>query len=429
MLKNIYRKVKKVYPKLQIYYPSYYQTYNDLKKFEVLSEDEKLQKVILKIKKLVKYACENFHEYREIYSKNDCSHNDIVDLENFKIFPTTDKEFIRKLIFNNEASLCKYKYISTAGSTGNNFEFYEKTSAFWRDKAFVNYYWNKFREPGDQCCVMRGQFIGNDKILINYNYIHSQWEFSTYHFNDKFKDKFTSFLQCNKIEHIHAYPSAIEYFINSFPDIDYEFVKSILLSSEVCDQNLYEKITQKFPHAKVINLYGQSEKVLFATNHNNSPRVKFNLNYGFPEFYPTKTINQNGIIGTSFVQKLIPFIKYKIDDLCRVNIETCEYEILGRQHEFLYHTNDSKIYVSSINMHDKVFKGVTDYQFVQNKSGFILFKYVLNSQGDNQINLENVKRALQEKLGHTSVIKFKRVESIERFRLNKKRIVIHGEFE
>ena len=143
-------------------------------------------------------------------------------------------------------------------------------------------------------------------------------------------------------------------------------LKGIFLISENIDPAQRDFIEQFFD-VKSVTFYGHSERVVIA-EESEPYKYSFDPYYGY-----TEKIHQNDgeyiIVGTGFLNKTMPFIRYKTDDLCFP--ENQFYRIEGQRSSKigLYEKNNEFLTGTWFVLGIQVFKNIITYQFVQKWRG------------------------------------------------------------
>ena len=167
-----------------------------------------------------------------------------------------------------------------------------------------------------------------------------------------------------------------------------ESVKAILIGSE----NIYdgqEDYIERVSRKRVFKWYGHSEKLVLAGECEKTKYYHAYPQYGYVEF-----INDKGesakpgdfaeIVGTGFINTVVPFIRYRTGDYCTYLGDHCPEcgrnypiftDVRGRwTQEVLYGKGGNSICMSAINVHSDNFKNVFRYQFYQDTPGTTLLK-------------------------------------------------------
>jgi phenylacetate-CoA ligase len=152
----------------------------------------------------------------------------------------------------------------------------------------------------------------------------------------------------------------------------------ILSSSETMSASLHRTLERSF-NAKVINYYGQAERVCFAYSIE-PDKFYFNPRYGHVEFHDADSSGASGrcleIVGTGHWNMVMPLVRYRTGDLARVpfdygakeleevaNGKRSFPEILGRDQEYVLTLEGLRI--TGLNQIPKEVQNVFQIQLVQ----------------------------------------------------------------
>jgi phenylacetate-CoA ligase len=161
-------------------------------------------------------------------------------------------------------------------------------------------------------------------------------------------------------------------------------VKGVLLESENVYGDQVADIEQAFG-ARTFSSYGHSEKLVLAAQCEHSSHYHVWPTYGYFELLddegkPVEEAGREGeIVGTGFINKTVPFIRYRTGDHATYVGDRCE--ACGREHPVvtgvkgrwpqggLIAADGSAISMTALNIHDDTFENVREYQFLQIEPG------------------------------------------------------------
>ena len=152
-----------------------------------------------------------------------------------------------------------------------------------------------------------------------------------------------------------AYPTALETLCRFLRDNDRRLsIPAVVTSSEVFRADAW-RLTEQMLGARIIDYYGQAERIAFA--YAMAPReYRFSCAYSYVEFIPydgpalprSSPHKLYEIVGTSYWNNVLPFVRYRTGDLIRLPADwgASELEelalglrtfegVLGRQQEIL----------------------------------------------------------------------------------------------
>jgi phenylacetate-CoA ligase len=240
---------------------------------------------------------------------------------------------------------------------------------------------------------------------------------------------------------IHGYPSAVdvlaEYILRHNLADNLMPIKAILLGSEGCSEIQRERIEEAF-HTRIYTWYGHSERTVLGGECEKTRCYHNFPGYGILEIikqdgFPCNIGEQGEIIGTGFMNRSMPLIRYRTDDFAVRREPHCECgrqwdrfsDVMGRWsiEGFVIGKNGSRISAAALNMHGKVFKNVIRYQYYQEQKGKLEIRVIVNPQ----FSIEDEKKIIREhkkKLWSEMDIVVRRVDDIPLTKSAKQRRII-----
>ena len=415
-------------------HPSYYSTKKFLKKnFSSKKNIEHYQ--LKKLKEIVVYAYKNCPGYYHLYNDSNIKPNDLNKFDDIKYFPLITKEILRdniKDFVSRDVNLKKKFNVTTSGSSGKPFVFYNTKEESAIEQAFIHDAWEKIGwKLGEKTIVLRGTYIGSEKKFSYYNPSTKELHISSYYLKQqKYKD-FKNLYFSSQIKDIQAFPSAAINLANLVienNDIGKIKIRFFFLGSENFNSWQEKKIYKAFPNTKILIWYGHTEKCSFAVKGPKDNCYRVNEKYGYSEIIKnTKNLifNKSEIISTSFFIKAMPFIRYRTLDFAsgKLNNNGSISEIFkmeGRKQEFMYTKSKKKTYVSSWASisHGDTFDKIKEFQFYQYEYGKVILKIVPKKEF---VKTDSLKMLIQlkKKFGKDLDIKIEEVSHIKKTNNNK----------
>lgn len=413
-------------------------TYSFLKKSDGWDEEKIIKWQKKQLEKLLNHAVTNVPFYKDIkLNSND-------PFKNFKKFPVVDKETIQenmnKFISTNISKKNAY-YVSTGGTSGNQLKFYLDNSTYGKEWAFVMTAWGRIGfKPGNRVVSFRGvEFKNADKgIFWQDNPIYNMLEMSPFHMSEENLSKYVEKIKVFKPEYIHGYPSAISVLGKYVLEIDEKLpsIKGILAVSE----NLYswqrELLEESFK-ARVFSFYGQSERVIMASECECDTRYHVFPEYGVTELLDkdhnhVEVNNRGELVGTSFLNYFMPFIRYKTGDYAILDGKKCKCgrnhiiikDLVGRWNQEMVVAKDgSLISTTALNLHSDVLEKIIKYQFYQDTEGELVIK-IIPKQRFSSDDEKKIKSSFYNKIGSNLEIFIEEVSEIPLTERGKHRFLI-----
>ena len=393
------------------------------------------------LRRIVRHAVEHTEGYRELYRKAGIKPDDIRSLEDVRHLPFTTKETFRDNLAAFSAPQAGRRYVTTGGSTGIPFGFYELSSMQEIESAFMHAGWSwtgwKLGQPS---AVLRGGFVGTETNWSQDQPFYREFALSSYFLGANTVAAYVDAMRDRGIRVLQAYPSSLNMLCDLIKEQDLRerlALDVIFLGSE----NLYdwqlEKFGETFPEARLFAWYGHCEKAVLAPWCERTRHF-----HAWPFYGLTEILNADGavvgegeegeIVGTSFHQMLTPFIRYRTMDRAVKGPSSCPdcgrsfpvlSKISGRAHEVIVTRKGRYISMTAINMHDDIFDGLRQVQFFQETPGEVMFHYVTKNGSLPATEEVKIRQRLVVKLGEDVALKLQPVAEIPRTKSGKFRFL------
>lgn len=190
---------------------------------------------------------------------------------------------------------------------------------------------------------------------------------------------------------IHSYPTLLFLFAqyineNNLPPIN---VKLLQLSSDVFLWQHYIAFNKAFNYPEILCSYNMSEHVAlgFSVINNEHKSIGYQLDkiYAFNENLRDE-FDRFEIIGTSYWNEAMPFIRYKTQDFGEIDENNFIKSIDGRGQTFLTTKEGNKIAgISMLSPDDYIWNYILAFQFVQREVGKIIIRLVVKSTYSDDI--------------------------------------------
>jgi phenylacetate-CoA ligase len=376
---------------------------------------------VQRLKKILTIAYERTEFYRERFRQAGFEPGDFKDIDDLSRLPTIDKETVRQ---NLQAMTAVHPadlsvdYTTTSGTGGAPLCFYMDSSRHAVEFAHLAASWARVGyRPGDSMAVLRGKPVPLNRAGMYYEYdpLLRHHRYSTFHMTPEQMERYVQHMHAASPKFVHAYPSAAYMLARFMFHRSYRFphsVKAILLESEPDYPHQTDFIERQFS-LRVFSSYGHTEKLVLAAHCENSSLYHVWPTYGYCEILdergsPVSMGHRGEIVGTGFINEVVPFIRYRTDDYATVVGQGCAQcgrnhllldEIRGhRTQEFLV-THDKRTIIAwtALNMHDDTFDGIIRFQFVQDTPGRVELRMV-PADGPQKYDLARIGRHLKAKL-------------------------------
>ena len=318
--------------------------------------------------------------YTELFDKISFDPFNITEFTQIERIPFLTREIITekfdKLISTNRVKN-GYYIGTTGGSSGIPLKFYLDYDSIYKENAFIYYYRKKLGYNfNDKVVTFRN--LGDGNKFWMYNPMHNEVIFSNTKLSKVTLSKYVKKINEIKPLYLNGYLSSIWFFAklvkeyNAGLDIN---LKGIFLISENIDIEQRDFIEQFF-NVKSATFYGHSERVVIA-EETEPYCYSFDPYYGYTEKIKQKT-GEHSIVGTGFLNKTMPFIRYKTDDFCFP--ESKYYRIEGKRYSKtgLYGKNNEFLTGTGFVLGIQIFKNIITYQFVQKERGKADMNIIVN---------------------------------------------------
>ena len=300
----------------------------------------------------------------------------------------------------------------TGGSTRNPLQFYvQKHVTRPKEAAFINAFRARAGVArGARVLALRGRTVPSAAQPGGRIWMHEpikrQLILSSDHLERRYMPAYAEALALHKPEYIEAFPSALFPLArwlaaNPLPEFT-AGVKGVMLYSE----NVYGYQMEKFREVfgcPILSHYGHSERVLMAASMPDDDRYFFWPRYGHFELLDAENrpVTQPGklgfVVGTSFDNKVMPFLRYRTGDLAVLSdrghpllpgFPACE-RIVGRLQEFIVCRDQRLVSITTIGVaHFPELAEVEAIQYEQDRPGRLVLKVV----ADHEISGEHRAR-------------------------------------
>jgi phenylacetate-CoA ligase len=390
-----------------------------LKERETLTEEQINSYQFNQIKYILNYAFKYVPYYANLFDQIGFQPDKIKSADDIQVIPFLTKTLIRdnfKELISTEKVSGGHYVATTGGSTGEPLKILLDYNSVFKENAFINHFRSKIGySDKDKLATFRGVEFG-DK-LWKFNPMQNELILSPFKLSKSTLRIYLKRINKYKPNYLNGYLSSIYFFAQLLSDNNLEIkcqLKGVFLISENIDIEQRNFIDDFFK-VKSATFYGHSERCIIAEE------IEPNL-YTFDPYYGYTELIENvdssfSIVGTGFLNKTMPLIRYKTDDKCEIYVKE-KVSILGRWHsnDFLIGINDEKVFHSAFNFHSDIFQNVTGYQFIQKVKGKAEFLITVNSRfKDTEIRL--MQNEIQKKT--KDVVNFE-INVVESFVLSKR---------
>lgn len=353
-----------------------------------------------RLRQITKLAYERAAFYRNLFDSVGFHPGDLRSLEDMNRLPLIDKQ----LVIENVSEMCtrsvngrNVDFGSTGGTSRTPLHFYLDANRSSVEYAYLTTSWERVGDKlGMPMAVFRGRIVGPDRGGFRHEYdpILRHHYYSSFHMSDENMARYLEHIATIGPCFLHVYPSSVAALARFCRRASVQppgNIRGIIAESEIVYPEQRKMVKEVFG-CRYFSCYGQSEKVVLAAGCEKSDNYHVWPTYGYFELLdkdgkPATTPGQRGeIVGTSFINTVMPFIRYRTGDWATYVGERCEacerehpiiLDIRGhRTQEVLIAADGSEIPWAALNMHDDTFIHVRQFQFMQETPGRAILRIV-----------------------------------------------------
>jgi phenylacetate-CoA ligase len=338
--------------------------------------------------------------------------------------------------------------MSTGGSTAEPMHFYlsrgTSRSKEWAAFDVMN------EALGDRAnetvLALRGRTVPSadkyDGQLWMYEPIKRHLILSSDHLESRYMQRYIEAIRLYKPTRIHAFASALYPLArwlkeNPEPSLINNFKGVVLTSESVFDFQL--TLFQEVFNCPIIRHYGHSERVVMAYTKPNDERYHFLPQYGWTELVDPNgnSITEAGvlgeIVGTSFDNWAMPFVRYRTGDLAELAVDQGDFSvgspicsrIEGRVQEFFVCADRRLMTVTTLGAaHFEDFSKFEQIQYEQREPGHLILRLQTHLTSLDQAQRKKIELAVRAKTQGGCAVSVELVPSIERTARGKHRLLI-----
>jgi phenylacetate-CoA ligase len=346
-----------------------------------------------RLRAMLTLAYERTAFYRRSFGAAGFHPEDLKSLDDMARVPTIDKHVVAESL----ADMCARSfdasdidYVATGGTSGTPLQFYIDANRSSVEYAYLTVIWERVGyRLGMPMAVLRGKTVSRDRAGLYHEYdpILRHHYYSNFHANDANLAKYLEHIRRIGPCMFHAYPSsahAMARHIIASGGAAPHNIKGVLLESENVYADQIEEIEAAFG-TRTFASYGHSEKLVLAAQCEHSHNYHVWPTYGYFELLDVegKPVTEPGregeIVGTGFINTVVPFIRYRTGDWATYVGDRCT--LCGREHTVirdiqgrwpqggLLAADGSVVSMTALNVHDDTFRQVREYQFHQSVPG------------------------------------------------------------
>lgn len=420
----------------------YGKQYRSLLSFLIANQEKDPEQIrntqFLTLKEILNECFDKSPFYRRHFTENGILPYDINEISDLQKIPPIDKFIVRRNI--NEISFAEGRLVSdshTGGTTSSSLQFPETIQARIAERAFQDRF-RLWHGLPDHLPKIMFKGYGTSRRWF-YNPFHKATVFPFWKISEDLIIYYAKIIQRIKPAVLIGYPSLIFAFAQAvnrglIPRVD--TISTIICSSETLLTHQVKEMQNAF-HTIPIDQYGQNEKVCMIVQ---CPYRSYHIipEYGITEILDesNRVLTEEGqigeIVGTGFVNRAFPLIRYKTGDLavigpsrpcsCGLKFKRIS-KIVGRSGDLLVTNNGISFSTPVIEFAVEASSNIKDVQLVQ-KSIDKVDVFVVPDYGYEMTDGYNFIKTLVEKTSNKIQFNLIMVDKIPRTGNLKKRLII-----
>ncbi|MCH7885836.1 MAG: asparagine synthase (glutamine-hydrolyzing) [Planctomycetes bacterium] len=383
---------------------------------------ERIQEYQLRqVRQICQLAYERTSFYREHFDRAGVAPADLTSLQDLRRLPPIDRTTVDQHLDRMctvSPHLEGVDEISTGGTYGRPLRFYMGADRSAIEYAYLQACWRRVGyTPGTSLAVFRGRVVDADGTGLRHEYdpILRHHYYSTFHMNDENMRRYLEHVRTLGPCFLHVYPSSVAMlarFVERAGIDPPRNIRGVIAESEIVYPRQRQLVERVFG-CRYFSCYGHSEKLVLAAECEHSEVYHVCPTYGFFELLDerdnpvTEPGRRGEIVGTGFINRVVPFIRYRtgdhatyLGDRCNAcgRAHTLITDIQGhRTQELLVASDGSLISWTALNMHDDTFRNVRQFRFFQDVPGRTILRIVPTGgfgEGDRLRIQQNMDRKL-----------------------------------
>ena len=399
--------------------PEFWSFLEELERTQYLDPAAQRERQLVRLLDTLEHAYTRSGFYRRLYDEQGVRPAQVQSFDDFaRLVPVVEKAQLRDATYLSvpmHGTTCA----TTSGTSGSPFVFPVDPAALAMEQAAVFHQWKRAGfSPGDRRIEMRSFQV--EPIVLFPEFRVTRLSIINM---EEHLDRMLEHINRNRIEFIHGYPSAIAKFSLLMRErglsLDYP-VKGVFFTSENVYDWQADAVQSVLDPASIIAHYGSAERTVTAAWCKHRREYHFLPLYGYLETGPS-----DEIIGTGFLNRATPFIRYRTSDVVMGVHDTACPEcgrgstprverIGGRLEDYLVDERDELIPPAVVTFPFKQLRAIRAVQVFQASDRHVTLRCVLSSgHGDAlQRERDELQAGFQKLLGASIQIRFDDVREI-----------------
>lgn len=360
------------------------------------------------LKVLIKHAYDETNYYHRLFLDYGINPN-INSFDDIKKIPILTKEIINQnyndLISKNYNG--KKIIFKTSGSTGKKFQFEGSDDMYKKEAAFVlrSFFLHNCSMYDVPTIWIRRYAPEKGDPLFKWDRELNRLYISPFDISNNTIEQYVKIINETKAKTIVTYPSLANFIATLMREKNLLFdrIEYIHCASEMVLPEWRSNVLNCIG-IPIKAHYGMMEKVSFFCNTDESDKYLESLEYGYTE------IINGDVIGTGFLNKVMPFIRYMPGDQAVPNSSFKLYkslpysvdDFIGRSTDMINTIDGRKL--SGVNFYTMMYKieGVEMFQIVQKNLNEFEVNIIKNSKYDSSTDAQ-IKKGITDRVGDCSI--------------------------
>jgi len=280
-----------------------------------------------RVRELVAYAYDRVPYYRRVMDERGVRPAHIARARDLRLLPMIDRRILiehgDELVARDVPAAAR-EIVATSGTSGTPLRLWIDRGRSAKEWAFMTGQWARVGyRPGARRAVLRGVHVkGSERGRVHeWHPLLDELVLSTFLLSPATIPRYVELLTRYRPAFLHAYPSSAEMLarlLAELPAARRPRFKALLVGSE----NLYPTQREHLERAfdcPVLAWYGHSEKCLMGAGCDRSNDYHMLPDYGVLELVndegqPVGPGESGTIVGTGFLNRVMPFLRYATDD-------------------------------------------------------------------------------------------------------------------
>ena len=382
------------------------------------SGEQAQQYQLEQLRLILDLAYHNTAYYGHLFDEVGFVPGDLKRIEDIRRLPLIDKGILRDHLDEMCAAAVDspdVDYTSTGGSSGTPLQFYIGSGRSSIEYAYlVSGFKRVGYDFGMKLAVFRGQAFP-DGGRYEYDSVLRRCYYNNFSMTQENLAFYFEHLRTIGPCFLHVYPSSAMVLARYLKSTGLEMpdnIRGILAGSEMVFSDQRTFVSDVF-NRRYYSWYGHSEKLVLGAECEGTEDYHVFPTYGYCELLdaddnPITTPGEVGeIVGTGFINKVVPFIRYRTGDYAEYVGDRCEAcgrehmiikNVQGRWHQSgLIGADGTSISLTGLNPHDDTFKNVRQYQFYQDTPGEAVLR-VLPLREVTEEDLRAIRKSMATRL-------------------------------